>query len=91
VISFTTFIIIFRESACSNAFFIRRVTVLLSRMVGTQKWTMEEILWVSTMVKQGLKDEEIYEKFCGIFKNARHVRGASSIKYCRTGFMKQEE
>ncbi|KFY21684.1 hypothetical protein V493_07196 [Pseudogymnoascus sp. VKM F-4281 (FW-2241)] len=43
------------------------------------------------MVKQGLKDEEIYEKFCGIFKNAQHVRGASSIKYCRTGFMKQEE
>ncbi|ELR10755.1 hypothetical protein GMDG_05010 [Pseudogymnoascus destructans 20631-21] len=60
-------------------------------MVGTQKWSMEEILWVITMVKQGLKDEEIYEKFCGIFKNARHVRGASSIKYCRTGFMKQEE
>lgn len=52
---------------------------------------MEEILWVITMVRQGLKDEEIYEKFCGIFKNARHVRGASSIKYCRTGFMKQEE
>ncbi|KFY87387.1 hypothetical protein V498_07196 [Pseudogymnoascus sp. VKM F-4517 (FW-2822)] len=60
-------------------------------MVGTQKWSMEEILWVITMVRQGLKDEEIYEKFCGIFKNARHVRGASSIKYCRTGFMKQEE
>ncbi|OBT72033.1 hypothetical protein VF21_09242 [Pseudogymnoascus sp. 05NY08] len=60
-------------------------------MVGTQKWSMEEILWVITMVKQGLKDEEIYERFCGIFKNARHVRGASSIKYCRTGFMKQEE
>ncbi|KFZ10481.1 hypothetical protein V502_08100 [Pseudogymnoascus sp. VKM F-4520 (FW-2644)] len=60
-------------------------------MVGTQKWSMEEILWVITMVKQGLKDEEIYEKFCEIFKNARHVRGASSIKYCRTGFMKQEE
>lgn len=52
---------------------------------------MEEILWVITMVKQGLKDEEIYEKFCEIFKNARHVKGASSIKYCRTGFMKQEE
>lgn len=60
-------------------------------MVGTQKWSMEEILWVVTMVKQGLKDEEIYEKFCEIFKNARHVRGASSIKYCRAGFMKQEE
>ncbi|OBT68395.1 hypothetical protein VE03_02799 [Pseudogymnoascus sp. 23342-1-I1] len=60
-------------------------------MVGTQKWSMEEILWVITMVRQGLKDEEIYEKFCGIFKNARHVKGASSIKYCRTGFMKQEE
>ncbi|OBT88765.1 hypothetical protein VE02_02404 [Pseudogymnoascus sp. 03VT05] len=60
-------------------------------MVGTQKWSMEEILWVITMVKQGLKDEEIYERFCGIFKNARHVRGASSIKYCRAGFMKQEE
>ncbi|KFY78794.1 hypothetical protein V499_02110 [Pseudogymnoascus sp. VKM F-103] len=60
-------------------------------MVGTQKWSMEEILWVITMVKQGLKDDEIYEKFCGIFRNARHVRGASSIKYCRTGFMKQEE
>ncbi|KAL5353457.1 hypothetical protein ACLOAV_001494 [Pseudogymnoascus australis] len=60
-------------------------------MVGTQKWSMEEILWVITMVRQGLKDEEIYDKFCGIFKNARHVRGASSIKYCRTGFMKQED
>ncbi|KFX96918.1 hypothetical protein O988_05111 [Pseudogymnoascus sp. VKM F-3808] len=60
-------------------------------MVGTQKWSMEEILWVITMVKQGLKDEEIYEKFCELFKNARHVKGASSIKYCRTVFMKQEE
>ncbi|KFY14351.1 hypothetical protein V491_06076 [Pseudogymnoascus sp. VKM F-3775] len=60
-------------------------------MVGTQKWSMEEILWVIMMVKQGLKDEEIYEKFCGIFKNARHVRGPNSIKYCRTGFMRQEE
>ena len=67
------------------------VQLSLSRMVGTQKWSMEEILWVITMVKQGLKDEEIYEKFCEIFKNARHVKGASSIKYCRTGFMKQEE
>ncbi|KFY30277.1 hypothetical protein V494_08199 [Pseudogymnoascus sp. VKM F-4513 (FW-928)] len=60
-------------------------------MVGTQKWSMEEILWVITMVRQGLKDEEIYEKFCGMFRSVRHVRGPNSIKYCRTGFMKQEE
>jgi hypothetical protein len=60
-------------------------------MVGTQKWSMEEILWVIMMVNQGVKDEEIYENFCGMYKNAKHVRGPSSIKYCRTGFMRQEE
>lgn len=60
-------------------------------MVGTQKWSMEEILWVIAMVNRNLKDDEIYENFCGIFKNAGHVRGPSSIKYCRSGFMKQEE
>lgn len=43
------------------------------------------------MVEQGMKDEDIFDIFCTRFKDAKHVRGPTSIKYCRTGFMRQEE
>jgi hypothetical protein len=59
-------------------------------MVGTQKWSMEEILWVFMMAQQGMKDEEIFEIFQKKFKGAKHVTRPSSIKYCRSNFRRDE-